>query len=227
MTRMDELEVEGVAVGAYVAEAPAENAPSVALYHAWWGLNDDVKAFADRLAAVGIHVLAPDMFRGAVTSEIEEADRLSSTAEEGGVDAIALAAIDRLVARTGAPTRIGTVGFSFGAAYAVWVGGRRDQVAASVAYYGSLTGASLARSRVPVLGHFAEDDPYETDENVAAFEEGLREAGREVTIHRYPGTGHWFAEPSRDAYRPDAAELAFERTVTFLRKQLDPGPDAV
>jgi carboxymethylenebutenolidase len=41
-----------------------------------------------------------------------------------------------------------------------------------------------------------------------------------VTIHRYPGTGHWFAEPSRDAYRPDAADLAFERTVEFLRERL-------
>jgi carboxymethylenebutenolidase len=48
----------------------------------------------------------------------------------------------------------------------------------------------------------------------------LRSAGRDVVFHRYLGTGHWFAEPSRDAYRADAAELAFERTVAFLRKQL-------
>ena len=63
---------------------------------------------------------------------------------------------------------------------------------------------------------FAQDDPYETAETVSAFEEGLRDAGREATIHRYPGTGHWFAEPSRDAYRAEAADLAFERTVAFL-----------
>ena len=43
-----------------------------------------------------------------------------------------------------------------------------------------------------------------------------------MTIHRYPDTGHWFAEPSRDAYRPAAADLAFERTVTFLRQRLGP-----
>jgi dienelactone hydrolase len=43
---------------------------------------------------------------------------------------------------------------------------------------------------------------------------------RDAEIHRYPGTGHWFAEPSRDAYRPEAAELAFERTVEFLERQL-------
>jgi carboxymethylenebutenolidase len=223
MTRMGELEVEGGTVNAYVAEPESGDAPGVALYHAWWGLNDDVKAFADRLAAAGFHVLAPDMFGGAVATEIEDADRLSSSAEEGGVDAIALAAIDRLAARPGAPTAIGAVGFSFGAAYAVWVAGRRDQVAGSVAYYGSVTGPTLARGSAPVLGHFAADDPYETDENVAEFEQGLRDAGRDVTIHRYPGTGHWFAEPSRDVYRPEAADLAFERTVAFLRDRLGSG----
>jgi carboxymethylenebutenolidase len=83
-----------------------------------------------------------------------------------------------------------------------------------------MLGPSLARSRVPVLGHFAEIDPYETDEGIAAFEAALREAGREAVIHRYPGTGHWFAEPSREAYRAPAANLAFERTVAFLDRQL-------
>ena len=53
---------------------------------------------------------------------------------------------------------------------------------------------------------------------MAAFEEGLRSAGRDVTTHVYPATGHWFAEPSRDAYRKEAAELAFDRTVEFLRR---------
>ena len=55
---------------------------------------------------------------------------------------------------------------------------------------------------------------------MTAFELGLRDAGRDVTIHRYPGTGHWFAEPSRDAYRRDAANLAFERTEAFLHRHL-------
>ena len=55
---------------------------------------------------------------------------------------------------------------------------------------------------------------------MAAFEDALRSAGRDVAIHRYPGTGHWFAEPSRDAYRADPAELAVDRTVAFLRAHL-------
>jgi carboxymethylenebutenolidase len=72
------------------------------------------------------------------------------------------------------------------------------------------------------LGHFAETDPFESDETVLAFERGLRDAARPVVIHRYAGTGHWFAEPSRDAWRPEAAKLAFERTVAFLHQHLEP-----
>jgi carboxymethylenebutenolidase len=146
---------------------------------------------------------------------------LSSSVDEDHADAVALAAIDRLAA-PGGLAKIGTVGFSFGAAWAMWTAAKRPAVAASVIYYGSVSGPSLSKASVPVLGHFAEEDPYETNEGVQAFEGALREAGRNVAIHRYPGTGHWFAEPSKDAYRPEAAKLAFERTVTFLREHLAP-----
>ena len=228
MAGWETLEVDAGPARLYVAGTAGQDAPGVALYHAWWGLNEDVISFAERLAAAGFHVLAPDLFRGEVAASIEEAERLSSSIEQdaGGREslaAISLAAIDRLAGRGQAGTRIGTVGFSFGAAWAVWTAGRRDQVGASVVYYGSITGPTLAAGRSAVLGHFAEQDPYETAENVAAFEEGLREAGREVSIQRYPGTGHWFAEPSRDAYRPEAANLAFDRTVEFLRRELSTG----
>jgi carboxymethylenebutenolidase len=113
-----------------------------------------------------------------------------------------------------------------GAAWAIWGAAQRPAVVASVVYYGSMAGPSLARASVPVLGHFAEVDPYEPDDAVLAFERALRDARRSVVIHRYPGTGHWFAEPSRDAWRPEAAALAFERTVAFLREHLEPGRGA-
>jgi carboxymethylenebutenolidase len=205
--------------GAYEAKA-SDDAPGVALYHAWWGLNDDVRSFADRLAAAGFSVLAPDMFGGEVATTIDDADRLSSSADEDRCKAISLAAVDRLAARPGAPRGIGVVGFSFGAAWAIWVPTQRDRVAATVAYYGTWTGSVLAKASAPVLGHFAEDDPYETAETVTEFEGGLRDAGREADVHRYPGTGHWFAEPSQNAYRAAEANLAFDRTVAFLRRHL-------
>jgi carboxymethylenebutenolidase len=194
-------------------------APGVVVFHPWWGLNDDVIAYADRLAGAGLAILAPDLVRGRIATTVEEAERLVSGVDGRHADAVALAAIDRLAATDGS-TRIGAVGFSFGAAWAMWSAARRAAVAASVVYYGTIAGPSLMQASVPVLGHFAESDPYEPDRNIATFERTLREAGREVTIHRYPGTGHWFAEPSRDAFRRDAADLAFERTVAFLGAHL-------
>jgi carboxymethylenebutenolidase len=204
----------------YAAGDVRSGSPGVVVYHPWWGLNDDIVAFADRLAGAGFAVVAPDLFGGQVATTIEEADRLSSAADEAAVDTIALATIDSLADRLGPTPKLGAIGFSFGAHWAIWSPAQRDRVVASVVYYGSTDGPVLAGSSVPVLGHFAEDDPYETEEGVAAFEEALRSAGRDAVIHRYPGTGHWFAEPSRDAYRPEAADLAFERTVAFLRDHL-------
>jgi carboxymethylenebutenolidase len=219
MTSTEQLDANGKPTAAYVADA-GDDAPGVVLYHAWWGLNDDVKAFADRLADAGFSVVAPDLYRGSITAEIEEAKQLTRSVDEADADAIALAAIDRLADRPNAPSRIGAVGFSFGAHWAMWSAAQRDAVGASVVYYGTTGGPFLAEARIPVQGHFAADDPFEGPDDIAAFEGALRDAGREVTIHLYSATGHWFAEPSRDAYRREAAEQALERTVAFLREKL-------
>jgi carboxymethylenebutenolidase len=200
MSGFETIEAGGASARLYVAGDVRPGAAGVVLLHAWWGLNDDIVAYADRLAAAGLAVVAPDMFDGQVASVDDLADRLGPTAE------------------------LGVVGFSFGAAYASLIPAERDCLVASVVYYGTYTGSHLARSSGAVLGHFAETDPFETDEGIAEFEDAIRSAGRDVVIHRYPGTGHWFAEPSRDAYRAEAADLAFDRTVTFLRTHLEPGP---
>lgn len=221
MDRFEPLEYAEVAASRlYVPTAEAAGKPGVVVFHPWWGLNDDTVAYADRLAEAGFTVVAPDMYDGAVETTVEGAEARATSLDEQAADAIALAAVDRLAERVGPGIPIGAVGFSMGAAWAMWTPAERDRLVASVVYYGTLQGPSLARATVPVLGHFAEADPYEPNEAVVAFERSLRDAGRSVTIHGYTGTGHWFAEPSRDAYRPAAAELAFERTVAFLRQHL-------
>lgn len=219
------LAVDGHTVRLHVAGDPTPGTPGVIVLHPWWGLNDDVIAYGDRLAAHGFAVVAPDMMGGKVASTVEDAERLVGEVEREGadpaVDAIALAAVDHLAASLGPTSRIGILGFSFGAAYAILLPAERDRLVASVLYYGVYTGPHIERSSAAVLGHFAETDQFESDEGIAELEESLRAAGRDVTIHRYPGTGHWFAEPSRDAYRPEAADLAFDRTVAFLRQHLE------
>jgi carboxymethylenebutenolidase len=220
MGEFETIAAAGTTARLYVAGEVRPGASGVVVLHPWWGLNDDVIAYANRLAAQGYAIVAPDMFAGEVATEIEDADRLSSTMPQEVGEAITLAAVDVLAERLGPGAPLAAVGFSFGAAWAIWAPTQRDRVRATVVYYGTWVGSVLGRASVPVLGHFAEDDPYETAETVTEFEQGLRDAGREATIQRYPGTGHWFAEPSREAYRAEAADLAFERTVDFLREHL-------
>jgi carboxymethylenebutenolidase len=200
---------------------PDDATTGVVVLHAWWGLNDDAIAYADRLADAGYAVAAPDMFEGQVATTREDADRLSQEHESGGVDAIVLAAVDLLAERLGANARLAVVGFSFGAGYAIWAPSERQSLAASVVYYGAWAGPFLTKSTAALLGHFAEADEFTSDDEIREMEEAFRAAGREAIVHRYPGTGHWFAEPSRtDAYDRDAAELAFSRTLDFLEAKL-------
>lgn len=223
MGGFETLRVEGAPVRAYTASTPGfvrHGRPGIALLHAWWGLNDDVVAYGERLAALGYAVVAPDMFEGEVASTVERAEGLATGADETRCEAIALAAADRLAELAGPMAPLAAVGFSFGAPWALLVPAPRPRVVASVLYYGTTGGPVLTATSVPVLGHFAEDDPYESADRVAEFETTLRGAGRDVTLHRYRGTGHWFAEPSQPAYDRAAAELAFERTAAFLGAHL-------
>ena len=199
---------------------PAGARAGVVVLHAWWGLNDDVRAYADRLAEQGYAVLAPDMFKGQVTAEIPEAERLSSEGDANHPELVAFDAVDRLAAQLPDGAPIATLAFSFGAPYATWTPSERPAVVGTVVYYGAWAGEWVTDSRAPLLGHFAEDDPFTSAEEVADFEAAFRRADREITTYVYPGTKHWFAEPSRPEFDPAAAALAWERTLAFLRRVL-------
>lgn len=220
MPEFDQLTVGDETHRAYVRVPDGATAGVVAL-HAWWGLNDDVIAYADRLVDAGFAVIVPDMFRGQIATEPEDADRLSTEGDKIA-DGIAWAAVDRLAEDLGPDAPLAILGWSFGAAYAIWGPSERERLQATVVYYGSYVDSFIKQSKAPLLGHFAEEDPFTSEDEIRELEEAFLDAGRQITVHRYPGTGHWFAEPSRDAYRAKAAELAFERTVDFLRRTLGP-----
>src|SRR5213592_1721502 len=113
----DELNVGGETARVYASPSRGQS-PSVVVFHPWWGLNDDVIAYADRLAGAGFSVVAPDLVRGRLASTVEEAELLASSKDENHADAVALAAIDRLAGSEGA-RRIGALGFSMGAAWTI------------------------------------------------------------------------------------------------------------
>lgn len=206
----------------YLALPAAGIGPGVLVLHAWWGLNQTIRDLCDRLASEGFAAFAPDLYHGQVTDTIEGAGALSSALGEqfprGREEAAAAAAYLR--GRSGLPARgVAVIGFSMGAFYALDLSNAApDLVHAVVVFYG--TGPDdFSASQAEYLGHFAENDPYEPAEAVEALRAALSAAQRPATFYSYPGTGHWFFEPDRPgAFNAEAAELAWERTLAFLRQ---------
>ncbi len=111
------------------------------------------------------------------------------------------------------------IGFSLGAYFALKISNDLpDQIRSVVVFYG--TGpADFSQSQAAYLGHFAEKDQFEPQSEVDRLKETLQQAGRQATFYQYPDTGHWFFEPDRtQAFHPEAAALAWERTLDFLKK---------
>ncbi len=197
--------------------------------HAWWGLNDVFRDVCDRLAQAGFVALAPDMFSGEIVRTVAEAEQhLSRFDEEQVVPPIIQSALEELRKHPSVSGKgLGVVGFSMGAAWALWlVQQEPDWFRAAVLFYGTNGGGGdFRQSQAAFLGNFAERDPYESPEVVQALEKNLKSANRPTSFYTYPGTGHWFFEKDRpDAYNAQAAQLAWERTITFLHDHLDGAP---
>jgi carboxymethylenebutenolidase len=190
--------------------------------HAWWGLNDTFKAVCTRLAEAGFVAFAPDLYHGKLANTVAVAEALAQALDTNHLQAQAevAAAVQFLLQRAGqADPGLAVIGFSLGAYYALDLSAvDPEHIRQVVLFYGSGP-ADFSRARAAYLGHFAENDPYEPPENVAALAAGLQQAGRPVTFYPYPGTGHWFFEADRPAaYNAAAAELAWERTLAFLQQ---------
>ncbi|MCB1245809.1 MAG: dienelactone hydrolase family protein [Acidimicrobiia bacterium] len=212
------IDVGDESVRMYVVGDVTDRGPGVVVLHAWWGLVDDITDYADQLAGRGFTVVAPDLVRGTTAATVADAERIVNGADDDHCEAVTLAAVDWLAAN--GVSSVGTVGFSFGAWWAVVASGARSNVRGSVVYYGAAVPDNIGSSDAPVLANMAENDPFESDEFIQMMVNGLTDAGRRIDLHTYPDTGHWFAEPSRDAYAPAAADLAFNRTVQFLTESL-------
>ena len=227
MGSMIEFDAAGTTAPGYLA-APdpeaASGAPGVLVLHAWWGLTEPFQQVCDRLAQAGFVALAPDLYRGKTTAQVEEAEALASALnqEEERVRADIAGAMRFLSERATSGAALGVIGFSLGGAYAFDLSvSAPEQVAAVVTFYATYPGLDYRDARAAYLCHFAEHDPFEPEESVTALEQDLRAAGKQSTFYTYPGTTHWFFEANRpDAYNADAATLAWDRTLAFLNERL-------
>lgn len=189
--------------------------PPVLVLHAWWGLVPFITEYCDRLADSGFTAFCPDLYAGRTATTVAAADELSD-ALDGEAATVQVATAARWL-RERAPGPLSAVGFSLGAFFALPLAFGPEPPDRVVCYYGTAEVPSEATTSTAVLGHFAEVDDFEEPEWVAKVEAALRAAGSAVEFHHYADTGHWFAENDRPEFQPAAAELAWQRTVAFLR----------
>lgn len=150
---------------AYLATPASDRGPGVLVLHAWWGLTPVFTEICDRLAAAGFMALAPELYPGGATAEtIPEAETLRDAHEETAdeVRALLRAVVARLQALPAVSgDRIGVIGFSLGAYWALWLSQvQPDEVGAVVTVYGTDDGDYEA-AHAAYLGHFAEQDAFE------------------------------------------------------------------
>jgi len=195
--------------------------PGVVMIHEWWGLNDNIKEMAEKLASHGYVVLAVDLYNGEVAITSDQARQLITSFDtNAGIENMNFAA--SYIKENHNVQKLGSIGWCFGGGQSLNLALNIQNMDATVIYYGSLITeqGSLSNISWPVLGIFAELDQGITVESVNDFETSLDELDIPNEIHIYPGVDHAFANPSGERYAPDESKDAWQKTIEFLESNL-------
>jgi carboxymethylenebutenolidase len=206
---------------AYFAESEQPDSPGIVLLHEWWGVQGQIQSVCDRYAALGFNAIAPDLYAGKVIPYHEAA---SAALEMEALDIVA--ATDRNVSAAAdflslTCAKVGVTGFCLGGLLSVVAAVRLHQFSAVSCYYGlpSMELSSVELLDIPLQGHFATDDHWCTPDAVKAFKHCLLKHQKIHTIFEYKAP-HGFANAETDEFRPEAADLALKRDLTFWERHL-------
>ena len=210
----------------YLALPDGGSGPGVVVIQEWWGLTDHIADVCDRLAGEGFVALAPDLFGGRTAHDADEAGQLMT---ELPVDQAARdlgGAVDLLLGHDAVTSsKVGAVGFCMGGGFVLLLAAQQgDKVGAAVPFYGvgPAVPDSYAGLTAAVQGHYGESDDFYPIGDARRQEEQIRaESGAQVEFHTYPA-GHAFHNDTNKlgTYDAEQAQLAWSRTVDFLRSTL-------
>ncbi len=221
--RPDGKELQG-----YLAEAAQpQGAPAVVVIQEWWGLNDQIRGVADRLAHAGFTALVPDLYRGKKTVEQEEAHHLMDALNFGDAATQDVrGAAQYLQARGG---KVGCVGFCMGGALTLLAASNAVEIDAAVTFYGCppLEYIDATKIKVPLQGHWATQDEFFPTAQVDGLAAKLGDAKVSFDFHRYLAH-HAFANEQavgsgripQTQYDPVWAQQAWDRTFAFFGQHL-------
>lgn len=196
--------------------------PTVLVIHENRGLNPHIEDIARRLALDGFMAFAPDALTplGGYPGDEDKARTAFAQLDQAKTLEDFLASARWLQARTDGNGKLGVVGFCYGGGIVHTLATRLPQLQAGVPFYGNTPApADAARVKAPLLVHLAGNDDR-INAPWPAYEAALKSAGVKLAVHQYPGTQHGFNNDTTPRYDAQAAMLAWERTVAFLKTNL-------
>ena len=205
----------------------ATRGPGVLVIQEWWGLNEQIRGFCDRLAEHGFVALAPDLYRGIITKEPDEAGKMmmALNLEQAANDM--QGAIAFLTAHPDVDGKgIGVIGFCMGGGLALLLAAQQPaHLLACVPFYGVIPWPAAqpdwSQVRARVQGHYAERDSSASPEQVRALEQELRAHGVDAEFFIYEGAEHAFTNEMRpEVYHESHTDAALERAMAFLHETL-------
>ena len=219
---------DGQSVAGYLAEpANGASAPGIVVIQEWWGLNDQIRGVADMLAAAGYRALVPDLYRGKVALQANEAEHLMTNLDFGDAAGQDVRGAVQHLKASGSP-KAGVTGFCMGGALTLLSAVNVPEMDAGVVWYGypPLEYVDASKIKAPLLGHWATEDVPFPIAKVDELEKKLREAKVNFEFHRYQAM-HAFANETADSknlpiikYDPAAAKIAWGRSMDFFAKHL-------
>lgn len=191
--------------------------PAIVVVQEWWGLNGQIEMVTQRFAALGFAAVAPDLYRGELATEPDEARKLKMALDtERAVEDLRTTV--SFLKNQGA-TGIGVMGFCMGGRLTWELAYRDDRLSAAVACYGYAE-AEGRELRCPVQMHAGTEDRFEPA-TLDAIAGTLRARGDGSELFLYEGAHHAFMNDQRpEVYRPQDADRAFERAAAFFVEKL-------
>jgi len=213
----------GTRIGGYLARLKAKGKrPAVIVIHENRGLNPHIKDVARRLALEGFLSLAVDMLSplGGTPADEDKGREMIYTLKADETAHRIAAAVPYLEHHAESTGKVGVVGFCWGGGMVNRVAVLSPDLKAAVAYYGEQPLADAVKSiHAALLLHYAGLDKR-IGAGIAAYETALKAANKRFTIYIYPGANHGFNNDTSSRYDKAAADLAWGRTVAFLKQNL-------
>lgn len=207
---------------AYVAkpDGVSDAAKAVIVIHEWWGLNDHVRDVASRYASEGFIAIAPDLYRGVVATDAEQASKfMHGLSAEDGLDTInntLLAARERF-----SVNHFGITGYCMGGTFALRAACELEGLSAAAPFYGDIPDeAVLAKLKTPTIFISGTRDQWITPEKVAQLEDAAERY--ELPIHsiKYDADHAFFNDTRPEVYDAAAASDAWSVVVGFMKDKL-------